>query len=106
MTSFDRAVIFGNATLALTAFIVNAVAAHRSEEPWRTVRVLVASLSILYAGAYLWLGTHPAQQPGWSQVMRGVSLTAWPVVWIGPAFVSLRYHQRTKRIVDRTLGEK
>lgn len=47
-------------------------------------------LATIYMVAYVWLFFHPTRRLEWSRLMIGVSLTAWTLVWIYPAWQTLR----------------
>lgn len=50
---------------------------------------------------YSYLAIFPDSILTWSQTMRGVSLLAWPIVWIIPAVVQRRSLRRTRDIIEK-----
>lgn len=87
----DQAIIsWLNALMALTAAGVNLAAALRPGPfgQWAPLRAAIAFLAFVYGVAYALLAAGIVPLSRWSPVMRGVSLVAWPLVWIAPAVVS------------------
>ncbi len=112
MSTLERYVVLANAVMALFAMGVNAGTAHATPEPWRSVRIPIAALAGIYSAAYLWLFFTQDVGP-WSSIMRGVSVLAWPVVWIRPAIVNRRVVAAMRKAVrtasavaDRTIGDQ
>lgn len=89
MNQLDRWVILANSLLAAGASAINLRVGLTLTEPWRSVRVIIGALAAIYAVAYVWLFVTQDVGP-WSSLMRGVSLIAWPVVWIRPAVVNAK----------------
>lgn len=71
MTNFDLAVIGTNVVLAAVACVANFYAARHNPEPWRTVRVLVGSMALVYTFAYSWLLANSEKLVEWSQTGSG-----------------------------------
>ena len=86
----DESVIALNAVLAGGAFGFNIVVSLRSAKWGRIVHGAIAALALGYVCSYVLLLATDVAVKDWSSVMRGVSLIAWLVVWIGPAFLRLR----------------
>lgn len=101
MSSFDRAVVVVNALLAFASACANVRAVRGSTAMWRSVHVTIAALAVVYAAAYAYLAAWPDSILTWSQTMRGVSLLAWPVVWIAPAVVQRRSNRQVRDIITR-----
>ena len=91
MTAIATWVIRASLAFALVSAVVNLAAARRLKS---VLFASVAALSAIYVVSYGWLLLHPTERLAWSEVMSGVSLVAWPLIWIGPAMRSCR--QRTK----------
>lgn len=89
-----------NAILAAVACVVNLRALPHNSPTWRNVHVSIAALAAVYVGGYLYLAIWPENLLTWSQTMRGVSMLAWPVVWIIPAVVQRRSIRRTNQILE------
>lgn len=63
-------------------------------------------LSLVYAGSYVWLLLDfPDRVQDWSQVMRGVSLVTWVVVWIVPALVHTHKDVAQLRRLEKLVEE-
>ncbi len=90
MTLVEELIIAVNALLALGSVVVNAWAARDGLLRFRVVHAAVASLGVLYALLYGWLLLFDPPLRLWSSIGRGLSLTAWPIVWLLPACVSVR----------------
>lgn len=86
----DEGVIALNALLAGGAFGFNLVVCARSATVGRIVHGAIAALALGYVCSYVALLASDVAVKDWSSVMRGVSLVAWLVVWIGPAWLRLR----------------
>ena len=90
MTLVEELIIAVNALLALGSVVVNAWAARDGLLRFRVVHAAVASLGVLYALLYGWLLLFDPPLQTWSSVGRGLSVTAWPIVWVWPALASVR----------------
>lgn len=101
MTSFDRAVVIVNSLLAFASMCANAQAIRGSSPTWRSVHAAIAALAAVYAVAYAYLAVWPHAILTWSQTMRGVSLLAWPLVWIIPAVVQRRSNRQVRDIINK-----
>lgn len=100
--TFDLVVIWLNLIAAVGATAANVWAMTVSRWPYRWVFAVSAAMALVFAGGYVWLlGEFPERAQEWSQVMRGVSLLAWVLVWtmvpVVSTLASLRAH--------RALGE-
>lgn len=96
----DEGVIALNAVLAGGAFGFNLVVCLRSSKWGRIVHGAIAALAVGYVCSYVLLLATDVAVKDWSSVMRGVSLVAWMVVWVGPAYLRLR-----SNIPDRFAAE-
>jgi len=90
MTLVEELIIAVNALLALGASALNWWAARDGLLRFRVVHAAVASLALCYVALYGWLLLFDPPLQTWSSVGRGLSVTAWPIVWILPAVVSIR----------------
>lgn len=97
MSGWDKFTIVMNMTGAFGSFVFNGVWSARGWSRMRTTRAMISAYSALYVIAYAWLLIFQ-DQVAWSHVMRGVSMVAWPLVWIGPAWVG---HRETQRLLRR-----
>ena len=86
----DEGVIALNALLAGGAFGFNFVVCLRAAKWGRVVHGAIAALALGYSCSYVLLLATDVAVQDWSSVMRGVSLIAWLVVWMGPAYLRLR----------------
>ena len=91
MTAVATWVIRASFVLAICSAWVNVCAARRVRSP---LFAAIAALSVIYVAGYGWLLAHPGERAVWSEVMSGVALVAWPLVWIGPALRSA--HRQTR----------
>lgn len=103
MDDFDRFVVALNGVLALVAALANLHSARGATGDWRRVRVSIAAVATAYVLGYAYLAMFPDEIITWSKVMRGVSLLAWPIVWIHPAVVQRRSMKRTKEILEKEM---
>lgn len=78
-----QAILAANGVMAGIAVAANLWAVFRSDHPRQSA--MVAALATFFIASYVWLGFHGDAIVEWSEFMRGVSLIAWPVVWIYPA---------------------
>jgi len=88
MTLVEELIIAVNALLALGSVVVNACAARDGLLRFRVVHAADASLGVLYALLYGWLLLFDPPLQTWSSVGRGLSVTAWPIVWVWPPLAS------------------
>lgn len=99
MSGVDNTVLVLNVLLAFAAGVINLAAAVRPGPfgQWAPVRAAIAVLAFFYSFAYAVLaaGLVPLEQ--WSPFMRGVSLVAWPLVWIAPSALSWLIWRRAKQ---------
>lgn len=99
LAPLERWVVFLNVFLALFAGLVNAYVVGKVGGWWRKVLVPVAILSFMYSASYLYLFI--TENVGlWSSTMRGVSILAWPIVWMGPAIMVLRVTHSMSKVID------
>lgn len=100
-------IIIINCVMAFISGAVNLYASKHNPEPWKKIRFMVGVFAIIYGGCYLWLLSSEDLER-WSSVMRGVSLVVWPLVWIAPAWVSIRVWIDVKKIlrVDQEKANK
>lgn len=63
----------------------------------------VAGMAWLYTISYFILLTSDVNFLSWSSIMRGVSIFAWAVVWIIPAFVSIKLWKKLEKSVSQKL---
>lgn len=101
MTLVEELIIAVNALLALGSVVVNVWAARDGLLRFRVIHAAVASLAFLYALLYGWLLLFDPPLRLWSSIGRGLSLTAWPIVWILPAVVSIRATHELHQAIQR-----
>lgn len=98
MTAVDTALIWLNLAGALLAFVCCIRAARLMRAVWP---VLVAAYATLYAAAYVVLLIVPSELATWNNVMYGVSIPKWFVVWALPAWSVSRRKQQLVAILDQ-----
>lgn len=101
MTLVEELIIAVNALLALGSVVVNASAARDGLLRFRVVHAAVASLALCYVALYGWLLLFDPPLQTWSSVGRGLSVTAWPIVWVLPAVVSIRATRELHQAIQR-----
>ena len=101
MTLVEELIIAVNALLALGSVVVNVWAARDGLLRFRVIHAAVASLAFLYALLYGWLLLFDPPLRLWSSIGRGLSLTAWPIVWVLPAVVSIRATRELHQAIQR-----
>lgn len=110
MDTFANLIVWLNIVGAGLSAFFNFKAARTNPAPWQRVRLLIGVYSIIYVIGYLWLLGIGEDILSWSQTMRGVSVLAWPLVWIAPAYVSTRFwkdvRHSIKKIETETGNEK
>ena len=97
MTAVATWVIRASVILAACSAWVNVCAARRVRS---SLFAAIGALSAIYVAGYMWLLAHPAQRAAWSEVMSGVALVAWPLVWIGPALRSAHRQARFEHALN------
>lgn len=78
---------------AVVAFCMSCRASRHGLLRFRPVHAAIAVLSAVYVAGYLWLLLGNPTVVLWSSVMRGFSMVAWLVVWVVPAWLSLRVNR-------------
>lgn len=105
-STLDTAVFAINAAGALAAVVVNLVAAGRGGlTALRRLHVATAVLAAIYVAGYAWVLFGEPGIEQWSSVMRGVSIAAWVIVWVGPGVVSIRLNRRLHSAVQARLEQ-
>lgn len=79
--------------LVIGAVLANIVGAIRDDPRQRPMWASIAALAALYLAGDLWV-MNTGDVDSWSRVYRGVSLAAWPLVWIVPPLRSVRVRRR------------
>ena len=102
----DLAVMAASCALAGVAFGANSWAAYTATGAWRFVHTAIAGMAALYSGAYLIVVGTDVDLQDWTQVIRGVSLWAWLIVWILPAIVRIRTTPKIRaELAERFVAE-
>lgn len=74
--------VYANLAGASFAVVVNYMAYARTGHGGpRAIYAIVAGMAFLYVVAYAILGFTSVLPADWSNVMRGVSVSTWPLVW-------------------------
>lgn len=101
MTPIEEVIVAVNAVMAFGSMVVNAWAARDGLLRFRAVHASVASLAFLYALLYGWLLIFDPPLRLWSSIGRGLPLTAWSIVWVLPAVVSIRATHELHQAIQR-----
>lgn len=95
-------IVAANLALAFISLVVNWRAAHVVALKQRPVFMAISVLSGLYVIAFAWLlFLGAANDERWTSIMRGFALLAWSIVWIIPAWKSIKTWQELKEAVAR-----
>jgi hypothetical protein len=66
---------------------------------------LISGMAWLYTVSYGILLISDINFLSWSSIMRGVSIFAWAIVWILPAYTSIKLWKKLEKNVTETLRE-
>ena len=99
-TTSDLVVLIVNMVMSTASTIILGYSSWRSPQPWRTVRALGGALAFIYTCGYVWV-LATGDVLAWSSTMRGVSVLAWPTVWILPALVTNRMVKSMNKAIER-----
>lgn len=106
MSPLDTAIIWGNLAGCLFAIVANAVAAHVGFLIHRGLAITIAVVGALYAAGYGLLLAGHLELAQWSAFYRGVSLVVWPLVWAGPALMSIAAWRHTSQQVRAAMEDE
>lgn len=104
LDGFANVVNVGNAVAALAAVAVNLWAVKTGPPAMARMWASVAALAAVYVAAYTVLVFSDLTPQVWSSYMRGVSLIAWPLVWVQSA-VTTRQWLRFRRGIEEAGDE-
>lgn len=104
MSALDHAIIAANLVGCLFAVGANVAAAQVGFLIHRALASVVAVIASTYLIGYALLLGDVIPVDKWSAFYRGVSVVVWPVVWAGPAVMSLVAWRHTSREVRTALG--
>ena len=96
MSPLDEAIIWLNLLGCTAAIVANVCAARVGFLVHRGLSSVIAVIGGMYVIGYALLLTGTIEVLKWSAFYRGVSVVVWPVVWAGPALVSLWAWHRTE----------
>lgn len=96
MSTLDHLIIWGNLFGCVFAVAANVAAAHVGFLVHRGLSAAVAAIAATYAIGYALLLAGAIELAKWSAFYRGVSIVVWPLVWAGPALMSLAAWRHTK----------
>lgn len=105
MTALDTAVIWLNLLGCLGAVAANGIAAYVGFLIHRGLAITIAVIAAMYAVGYGLLLTGAIELAKWSAFYRGVSIVVWPLVWAGPAVMSVQAWRHTRAQVEQALAE-
>lgn len=86
----ENVLIWLNLLGATGAFLVNRKAYKIGIPSHRKTSFLVARISVFYIVAFGVLILFDPSYLEWASIMRGVALVVWPVVWMQPAWMSIK----------------
>ena len=104
MHTLDHVIVALNIACAFVAFVANLYGARHDDPRKRPVRAAIATIAAIYVFAYLWLYTDRVDRQSWSEVMSGVSLVVWPVVWGFPPVWSAHLYHVDRRRADEIVN--
>lgn len=86
---------------AVTAFAVNVWAATNVGGRIRAMFRGIATLALLYVGAYTWLLFNPDRVEQWSDVIRPIGVASWVLAWcLEPIVITVDYRMKARRILE------
>lgn len=103
MTSLDQFVIWTNLAGCLFAVVANIAAAHVGFLVNRALSATIAVVAATYAIGYALLLSGAIEIAKWSAFYRGVSVVVWPLVWAGPALMSMSAWRHTKKEIHAAM---
>ena len=93
-TTFATAIIWINFIGAMTAAATAIFVQRKLPSVMHIILVPVAIIALIYCVAYVVLLADIVAFSNWSAVMRGVSISAWFVVWVYPWWKIAHMHQK------------
>ena len=93
-TTFATFIIWINLFGATMAGVTAIWASKKLPHIMTTILVPISILAFVYSIAYVILLFAPVTFTDWSAIMRGVSITAWFIVWIHPWVRVVQFHKR------------
>lgn len=104
----ETTILILNLVLALAAFATNSWASTKIDGWLGKLFFATAVLAMCYAGAYFWLVFNLTSAAQWSMFVRPIGLFSWPMAWLMPPIIVVRYfkrravevQERTERIID------
>lgn len=86
------------AIAAFWAVVWNGWAAYEAPRPWSRLYFVTSAYALFYCGAYLWLVISPGTDRGdWSTSVMPFGISAFLVVWSGPAMISSVARRRDRK---------
>lgn len=92
--------------LALIAVGVNFFAAFKGPKHTFALNFARGFLAFIYFCGYVWLLVGQPDRANWSEIMSGVALATWPVVWILPPLFTYWQRNRVQDSESATLVPK
>lgn len=105
MDEVSTLIIWGNLLGCLFAIGANAVAAHVGFLIHRGLALTISIIASMYAIGYAMLLLNVVELARWSAFYRGVSIVVWPLVWAGPALMSIQAWRHTQAQVRDIVAE-
>ncbi len=101
MTGFQTFVFVVNMMCVLAAIVVNVWAAYQIRNPIaRWTYGTIGFLGIVYAMGYVWV-LRTGDVVAWSEFFRGVSPSAWLLVWVWPSASAVLRERRDAVKISR-----
>jgi len=98
-------IIWGNLLGCLGAVAATGIAAYVGFLIHRGLAITISIIASMYAIGYAMLLLGVVELAKWSAFYRGVSVVVWPLVWAGPAVMSVQAWRHTRSQVEAALAE-
>lgn len=105
MDEVSTLIIWGNLLGCLGAVAANGIAAYVGFLIHRGLAITISIIAAMYAIGYAMLLLGVVELAKWSAFYRGVSVVVWPLVWAGPAVMSVQAWRHTRSQVEAALAE-
>ena len=105
MNTLDLIVIWLNLAGCVAAIPINLHAARVGFLIHPGLARTIAVVAGIYAVGYVMLLTGTVHVAAWSDFYRGVSVVVWPLVWSGPALMSLSALRHARREITAATTE-
>ena len=106
LSFLDNFILWVNLFGALYAAYYCFRASKEGVESFRVTFLSISGLAFIYSVAYLYLLLGDPNFLLWSTWMRGVSILVWPLVWAGPAILSIKLKSGQKQIIKKHIKKE